>query len=120
MATNEERFRTPDERNAAFKEWCLNRDCESCELKSHNGFAGCEFYWLALEAEEETEPCFYCGSEMHYRVERRNFTDRHWLECTNSKCGFESAKYESKADAISAHNRVARAVRAAKESEAGK
>ena len=53
--TNEQKYKTPDERIDAFCEWCFNRDCESCELKAHNFGGGdwCEFYWLALEAEED-------------------------------------------------------------------
>ena len=49
---NQDKYKTPDERNYAFNEWCFNRDCESCELKSHHfdGGDGCKFYWLALEA----------------------------------------------------------------------
>ena len=122
MATNEEKFRTPDERNAAFKEWCLNRDCESCELKSHNGFAGCEFYWLALEEEEEKpEPCPFCGGETHINLGHLKAGVVHyWVDCISPECMYRSAHYTDKDTAISAHNRVARAVRAAKESEAGK
>ena len=57
--TNEQKYKTPDERNNAFNEWCFNSDCESCKLKAHNfdGGDGCRFYWLALEAEEERGRC---------------------------------------------------------------
>ena len=53
--TNEQKYKTPEERTYAFNEWCFSRDCESCKLKAHNfdGGDGCRFYWLALEAEEE-------------------------------------------------------------------
>lgn len=64
---NQEKYKTPEERINAFNEWCFNRDCKSCELKSRNNFdsgAICRFYWLALEAEEEKpEPCPFCGGE---------------------------------------------------------
>ena len=52
---NQDKYKTADERNHAFSEWCFNSDCESCKLKAHNfdGGDGCRFYWLALESEEE-------------------------------------------------------------------
>ena len=57
--TNEHKYKTADERNHAFSEWCFSRDCESCKLKANNfdGGDGCRFYWLALEAEEEEGRC---------------------------------------------------------------
>ena len=62
--TNEQKYKTADERNDAFNEWCFSRDCKTCKLKWHNGFDGgarCRFYWLALEAEEKkTDPCPFC------------------------------------------------------------
>lgn len=53
--TNEQKYKTPEERGKAFSEWCFSGDCESCELKAHSFNDGerCEFYWLALEADEE-------------------------------------------------------------------
>ena len=119
MATNEERFRTPEERNAAFKEWCFSRLCESCKLKAHNfdGGAGCRFYWLALEAEEEKpEPCFYCGNK--YLAITKDGNNLWSVSCT--ACLYESRHHENRDTVIAEHNRMARAAMAAKESEAVK
>lgn len=117
---NFEKYKTAEERAKALRVFCnSNKTCKRCTLyDATDDVRNCAFHWLELEAEEENpEPCFYCGNEMHYRVEHRNFICRHWLECTNSKCNFKSPKYESKEEAIAAHNRVCRAVKAAKEGE---
>ena len=119
--TNEQKYKTPEERDNAFNEWCFNRDCESCNLKAHNGFdcgARCRFYWLALEAEEEekTEPCPFCGGETHINLGHLKAGVMHyWVDCISPECMYRSAHYTDKDTAIAAHNRVARAVMAAKE-----
>lgn len=64
--TNEQKYKTAEERVRAFYEWCRKRDCESCELKSFRKSVGdfliCPMHWLTLEAEEEKpEPCPFCG-----------------------------------------------------------
>ena len=112
--TNEQKYKTADERNNAFSEWCFNRDCKSCELKSHNGFDGgawCRFYWLALEAEEEKlEPCFFCGNK--YLAITKDGNNLWSVSCT--ACLYESRHHADRDTAVSAHNRVARAVEAIK------
>ena len=114
---NQDKYKTAEERNDAFNEWCFNRDCESCELKAHNGFDegdGCRFYWLTLEAEEEKpEPCFFCGNK--YLAITKDGNNRWSVSCT--ACLYESRHHADRDTAIAAHNRVARAVMAAKESE---
>ena len=121
MMTNEQKYKTPEERNHAFNEWCLNRDCESCKLRSHNSFGGvgCRFYWLALEAEEEKpEPCPFCYGETHINLGHlKDGVVHYWVDCISPECMYRSAHYTDKDAAIAAHNRVARAVMAAKESE---
>ena len=120
--TNEQKYKTPEERDNAFNEWCFSRDCKTCELKSHNSFDGgdgCRFYWLDLEAEEEkTEPCPFCGGETHINLGHLKAGVMHyWVDCISPECMYRSAHYTDKDTAIAAHNRVARAVMAAKESE---
>ena len=110
---NEQKYKTADERNDAFNEWCFNRDCKTCKLKAHNfdGGDGCRFYWLALEAEEEKpEPCPFCGGECRTVV---NQYEDHVVGCDN--CCYCSREFNSDSEAIAAHNRVARAVMATKE-----
>lgn len=122
--TNEMKYKTAEERNNAFSEWCFNRDCKSCKLKAHSfdGGDGCGFYWLALEAEEEKpEPCPFCGGETHINLGHLKAGVVHyWVDCIWPECMYRSAHYTDKDAAIAAHNRVARTVMAAKGSEAGK
>ena len=117
---NQDKYKTAKERVKAFNEWCFNMDCKTCELKSHNSFDGgdgCRFYWLALEAEEEKpEPCFFCGNK--YLAITKDGNNLWSVSCT--ACLYESRHHENRDTAISAHNCVARAVRAAKEIEAWK
>ena len=121
---NEQKYKTPEERDNAFNKWCFNRDCKTCKLKEHNfdGDAGCRFYWLALEAEEEKpEPCPFCGGETHINLGHLKAGVVHyWVDCISPECMYRSAHYTDKDTAIAAHNRVARAVMAAKESEVAK
>ena len=118
---NEQKYKTAKERNGAFSEWCFNRACKTCKLKAHNfdGGAECRFYWLALEAEEEKpEPCPFCGGETHINLGHLKAGVVHyWVDCISPECMYRSAHYTDKDTAIAAHNRVARAVMAAKESE---
>ena len=117
--TNEQKYKTVEERNHAFSEWCFNRDCKTCKLKAHNfdGGDGCRFYWLALEAEEEKlEPCPFCDGETHINLGHLKAGVVHyWVDCISPECMYRSAHYTDKDTAIAAHNRVARAVMAAKE-----
>ena len=115
---NQDKYKTPEERNDAFKEWCINRNCESCELKSHNVFDegdGCRFYWLDLEAEEEPEPCFFCGNR--YLAITKDGNNLWSVSCT--ACLYESRHHADRDTAIAAHNRVASAVMAAKKIKKG-
>ena len=111
--TNEQKYNTAEERNDAFNEWCFNMDCESCELKAHNfdGGAGCRFYWLALEAEEaKIEPCPFCGGTTEVTTDEQGY---YGVSCIH--CDYTSERYEQCIYAIAAHNRIACAVRTAKE-----
>lgn len=111
--TNEQKYKTTEERNDAFNEWCFNRDCESCKLKAHNfdGGAGCRFYWLALEAQEEKiEPCPYCGNK--YLAITKDGNNLWSVSCT--ACLYGLRHCENRDTAISVHNSVCRAVEAMK------
>ena len=114
--TNEQKYKTADERNRAFNEWCFNRDCESCKLRSHNslGGVGCRFYWLALEAEEdeEPEPCPFCGGTTEVITDEQGY---YGVSCIH--CGYTSERYRQSIYAIAAHNRVSRAVEAMKKGD---
>ena len=52
--TNEQKFKTAEERVKAFEEFCKSRDCEDCSIcKRITKDSECWAHWLALEAEEE-------------------------------------------------------------------
>ena len=112
---NQDKYKTADERNDAFNEWCFSRDCESCKLKAHNidGGAGCRFYWLALEADEEKpEPCPFCCGTTEVTDDEQGY---YGVSCIH--CDYTSERYEQYIYAIAAHNRVARAVEAIKKGD---
>ena len=105
--TNEQKFTNAEERNAAYRAYITDF------TKPIIG----QFEWLALEAEEEKpEPCFFCGNK--YLAITKDGNNLWSVSCT--ACLYESRHHADRDTAIAAHNRVARAVRMAKESEAGK
>lgn len=63
--TNGEKFKTAEERSAAWNEYCRihydvsgNR-CSECPLWK---LGECRFTWLDLEYKEKLKPCPFCGS----------------------------------------------------------
>ena len=99
--TNEQKFTNAEERNAAYRAYITDFT---------RPIIG-QFEWLALEAEEEKpEPCPFCGGECRTVV---NQYEDHVVGCDN--CCYCSREFNSDSEAIAAHNRVARAVMAAKE-----
>lgn len=52
--TNEEKFRTPDERSNAHQKFCLSHNCSTCPANSSE-LLPCVLCWLALEAEKDEE-----------------------------------------------------------------
>ena len=112
---NQDKFKTAEERVRAFGEFCKNEFCNQCnhlDCKLHkqgSAILRCYDGWLALEAEyEKPEPCFYCSNKTH--IDHSNHDDYSAL-CYN--CGYRSKVFNTREEAIAAHNRVARAVRAA-------
>lgn len=73
--TNEEKYRTLDERQSAFQEYCSKYSCPSCKyLNNHNNNRNCALAWLADEVEE--------GQSVSFRSERtrRMETTRYVVE----------------------------------------
>lgn len=99
--TNFEKYKTADDRAAAFAKWCLktkyDHECE--DAMSCNE---CQFAWLDLEAEEKPLPCPFCGGEVIV-------SDRQVYCADETNCNYGSGRRKSRDEAISAHNRVARA-----------
>lgn len=114
--TNEEKYKTAEERHEAFAKFCIAKgDCDKCPA---HGIAdgNCRFRWLALEAEEEKPmPCPFCGNFIV--VEERDRFRMYNATCNNYTCRYQAPMCNSKAAAIATHNRVCRAVKAYKESE---
>lgn len=51
--TNEEKYRTLDERQSAFQEYCSRYSCPSCKhFNNRNNNRNCALAWLADEVEE--------------------------------------------------------------------
>ena len=118
--TNEQKYKTAEERVRAFGEFCKNEFCNQCNhldckfYKQGSEILRCYDGWLALEAEEEKpEPCPFCGDATRPRHLSGGF-------CVECDCGYTSPFAETEVAALAAHNRVARAIRAAKESEVRK
>lgn len=117
---NEQKYKTVDERIKAFDEWRRKIKCEGCSQLCDTCKAGpsadvCGFKWLSLEADDEKiESCPFCGAEC--RVESDAFLAN--VTCNSDSCFYKSGEFRTREEAIAAHNRVARAVRYAGESEA--
>ena len=100
--TNEQKFTNAEERNAAYRAYITDFT---------RPIIG-QFEWLALEAEEEKpEPCFFCGNK--YLAITKDGNNLWSVSCT--ACLYESRHHADRDTAIAAHNRIARAVMAAKE-----
>ena len=111
--TNEQKYKTTEERISKFQRFCDKQEgCTKCAAVNDEGTrSSCAFHWLALEAEEEKpEPCFYCGNK--YLAITKDGNNLWSVSCT--ACLYESRHHENRDTAISAHNRVFRAVEAIK------
>ena len=123
IMTNEQKYKTPDERVKAFMDFYGEQKDGICKLcmfqkngcigsKVSRGFL-CYQNWLALPCEEEKlEPCFYCEGKLHLDD---NGPMLFYIQCN---CGYRSRDFTRRDIAIAAHNRVARAVRAAEKGDA--
>lgn len=116
--TNEAKYKTPKERRAGFRKFCESHECARCPAY-YGDICGCMFEWLTLEVKEEKlTPCPFCGGETHSNLGHLKAGVVHyWVDCISPDCMYRSAHYTDKNTAIAAHNRVASAVKAAKESE---
>ena len=115
--TNQEKYKTAEERIKAFDDFCKGQGdrCNHCEIArkrlSISRRSECVVYWLAIEADENPEPCPFCHSETEI-VSSNNI---YQVSCVH--CLYLSEGCTNEESAISAHNRVARAVEAVKKGE---
>ena len=108
--TNEEKYKTTEERAAAFRRYCDRymgkfNGCATgnCPLRTPS-LRACQFAWLALEAEEEMPlACPFCGGEAKtVLLGVKEFA----VHCYG--CSVETDAYTTEADAIAAWNRRAK------------
>lgn len=112
--TNGERFPTALARAEAFDAFCSAQGkCEECPLQApEEGLNLCAFMWLELEYEPHVEPCPFCGGELEFStLGPLDDGTVHQVHC--QRCKYASRECHTDAEAIDAHNRVARAVREA-------
>ena len=100
--TNEQKYKTAEERIKAF---LSQREVSSIATVIANEFA----HWLALEVEEEPEPCPFCGGTTEVITDELGY---YGVSCIH--CDYTSERYRQSIYAIAAHNRVFRAVEAIK------
>lgn len=106
-----EKYKTAIERTDGFKQYCKNHECKSCPAFDDNGIVDCQYTWLEVKVDEEKPMnCPYCG------VECVLHGDTNQIRCC--VCGYHSKYFGNRKDAIDAHNRLCKAVKAFKESKA--
>lgn len=107
--TNEEKYKTPEERAAAFRGYCDRHmgkfnGCTTgnCPLRT-TSLRACQFAWLSLEAEEEKPlACPFCGDSCAPECVSCRL---HYVHCR--RCGATTKTFDTKAEAIAAWNRRA-------------
>lgn len=105
--TNEQKYKTAEERFNAFYKKCCSCGVTIC---GHIKVINCLNNWLAIEAKEEKpEPCPFCNG----KTEIVSCNGGIQVRCTH--CGYTSEGYREgkENEAIAAHNRVCRAVETA-------
>ena len=99
--TNGEKFKTTEERSAAFNVYCHKQSCSNCELDKLNKRQGtyCMFRWLELEYKEKLKPCPFCGGKAMERKSNRFY----YVFCTN--CHVKTVDSITQDGAIATWNR---------------
>lgn len=110
--TNEQKYKTPEERAEAYTEFCVSKKCDECECAKHGhkGISLCEFRWLTLEAEEEKPlPCPFCGGDNIdiFETDFGQSEEPYQFAVKCKSCG-ALVSAEDKAEAIAAWNRRAK------------
>lgn len=102
--TNNERYRTPEERAEAFRKFCNSSQCNECECGKDGKrlVALCEFRWLVLEAKKELLSCPFCDHSSPYL---HNDGERWLVDC--GVCGAQIFR-STKESAIATWNRRAK------------
>lgn len=109
--TNAEKFKTAEERYAAFNEFCFAHNCGMhndrkpkcplCKNESADG-ANCKFYWLELEYLPKLKPCPFCNGK-DICLSRGSHTNGVYVVCAN--CGCRTDECSSESSAVERWNR---------------
>lgn len=113
--TNEQKFKTSEERSAAFDAWCRKEEkCKKCGFETSRACAYCFNRWLSREADhDEVKSCPFCWSKCTVEnVCTNEDQTSKYVCCTNDKCMYQSAIGKDAADAIEKHNRIRKALEA--------
>lgn len=109
--TNEEKYKTIDDRVYAFRKYCRDKGtCHGCALNETRVSRTicvdrCILNWLALEAEEELLACPFCGGDAEIEF-IPSFRNSHFVRC--KICLSSVRGYDTKDKAIAAWNRRAK------------
>lgn len=105
--TNEEKYKTPEERDEAFHRFCKSVNyCRICPF-GKVPILRCTFAWLALEAEEEKPlACPFCGGEAESEFVPLLENGYYRVHCKICRSSTRSCRTEY--DAIAAWNRRAK------------
>lgn len=102
--TNEEKFKTVEERSEAFQCFCRSAGgCVSCAISNALPGFRCLFEWLALEAEEKPLPCPFCGGDAKSEFMPLLENSYYYVRCKICRSSTRSCK--TKDEAIAAWNR---------------
>lgn len=102
---NEEKFKTAEERENAFDEFCSKHaSCGDCLLLKATG-ARCGYQWLELEAEEDgTLPCPICGGGACVRSGTDDYGS-YWEYVKCLSCGLTTTTENTEGAAVAKWNR---------------
>ena len=100
--TNEEKYKTLEERNVAFTEFCDGHTCDKCQCDALDG--DCHFAWLSLEVKENPSNCPFCDGGADVVVnDGPTMTMGVCVKCKS--CGASSMTFNTREAAIAAWNR---------------
>lgn len=106
--TNEEKYKTPEEREKAFHEFCCKKlDCSVCEARygataKYFGRDHCVLRWLYMKAEEELLTCPFCGGDAKIEF-IPSFRNSYFVRC--KICLSSVRGYDTRDKAVAAWNR---------------
>lgn len=111
--TNAQKYKTLDERIAAFDRFCKQPNCDGCPVAHACGQskAYAALKWLELTFVDDIEKCPFCGSACAVEnVCTNEDQESKYVACLNEKCMYQSATGKSAEDAIVKHNAVCMAL----------